>query len=180
MKEKAPKNSLGVYLTAANVSNVDIYAKTNIPTYDLSRLRSGEILTIPAARLYLISLVTLDPIGVVLIRVYPDLTLKTTQNPIEKHSLTPVGETLRLLEGHTIEKIAFKTGIELKRLRDLTRKPTTVITAHELYLIEMAIETDPGTLFLKLFEGICLNDTEIEKKLRAEERERSNRGKRKS
>ncbi len=180
MKEKAPKNSLGVYLTSINISSVDIYAKTNIPTYDLSRLRSGEILTIPAARLYLISLATRDPIGVVLKKVYPDLSLKTKQNPIEKHALNPVGEIFRLIEGHTIEKIAFKTGLELKRLRDLARKPTAVITAHELYLIEMAIDTDPGILFENLFKDLCLNSAEIEEKLRTEERARSNRGRQKN
>lgn len=180
MKEKAPENSLGVYLTAVNIANVDIYAKTNIPTSDLSRLRSGEILTIPAARLYLISLVTSDSIGIVLKKVYPNLGLKSKQDPAEKTTLTPVGKVMRTLEGYSLEKIAFKTGLELKRLRDLTRKPTTIVAAHELYLIELATETETGALFLELFKDLYLNDSETEERLRIQEREKSSRGKRRN
>lgn len=168
MKEIAPENFLGRYLTNSNLSNVEIYYKTGIPTTDLSRMRNGEISAIPALRLYLISLVTGDPMEVVLKQVYPNLTLVNTDNPISskiKTTTTPIGKVLFSLEEYTFETISYKTGIKISRLRNLATKETSIALSHQLYLIELATNRKPGALFNKLFENIKLNSETEQKRL---------------
>ncbi|MEJ2901676.1 hypothetical protein WAE58_04545 [Pedobacter panaciterrae] len=171
MKEIAPENSFGTYLTIKNISNVEIYSKTGIPVSDLSKMRNGEIKSIPAKRLYLISLISGDPIAATLEAVYPNLLLVHEIDPASnkiKATTTPVGSVLFSLEQHTFEIISYKTGIKLSRLRNLATKESAVILSHELYLIEMACNRKPGSLFDKLFKGLKLNSPTEQNRLQNE------------
>lgn len=171
VKEIAPENFLGRYLTNRNLSNVEIYCKTGIPTTDLSRMRNGEISAIPAVRLYLISLVTGDPMNVVLKEVYANLDLLHNDNPQSnkiKVTTTPIGKLLFSLEEYTLETISYKTGIKLSRLRNLATKETAVALSHQLYLIELAANLEAGSLFNKLFKDIKLNTDKEQKRLQEE------------
>jgi len=172
VKEIAPENFLGRYLTNKNLSNVEIYYKTGIPATDLSRMRNGEISAVPAHRLYLISLVTGDTMEVVLKEVFPNLTLIHTNNPLSskiKETTTPIGRTLFSLEEYTFEAISYKTGITISRLRNLATKETSIVLSHQLYLIELAANRKPGLLFNKLFENVKLNTETEQKRLQNED-----------
>lgn len=174
MKEKAPQNSLSIYLTNRNISNIDIYAKTGIPTSELSRLRSGKISAIPANKLYLISLVSKEPIGKIVETIYPKLKLtgKSANLQKPKGKFTKLGNLLisEYNEVNSLKSISLKTGIKLPRLNDLIKKDSAVILAHELYLIELAIGVKIGLYFNKLFSDLQLNDSDLEEKLKIEER----------
>jgi len=167
---------LGIYLTKKNISNIDIYVKTGIPTTDLSRLRSGQISSIPALRLYLISLVAEESIGYILKDIYPNLSLAKGYNklapltkPTKRTKLGTILDSL-LVSENTIELISKKTGIKLPRLKDLARKEETVILAHELYLIELATNQKIGTLFSVLYGSNILNTPEDQERMRSLER----------
>lgn len=178
LKEKAPENSLSIYLTNKNIGNIDIYAKTGIPTSELSRLRSGKISAVPANKLYLISLVSKEPIGKIVEAIYPKLKLagKNTVLRKPKGKFTNLGNLLisEHYEVNSLKSISAKTGIKLPRLTDLIKKDSAIILAHELYLIELAIGVTVGSYFNKLFSELQLNDREFEEKLRIDERAKKN------
>lgn len=176
MKEKAPENSLGIYLTNRKIGNIEIYAKTSIPTSDLSRLRSGKISSIPANKLYLISLVSEEPIGKIAEIIYPNLKLVSnrTSQQKSKEKFTTLGSLLISVhnEVNSLTSISLKTGIKLPRLKDLIKKESVVILAHELYLIELATEAKVGSYFERLFSGLQLNSSKMQENLKVEERNR--------
>lgn len=179
LKEKAPENLLGIYLTKKNISNIDIYAKTGIPTTDLSRLRSGQISSIPALKLYLISLVANESIDAIVKEIYPNLRLIESEKrltsitkPSKRTTLGSILDSL-LVSENTIELISKRTGIKLPRLKDLARKAETVILAHELYLIELATSQDAGALFNTLYRNNTLNSPEDQDSLKSLERSKS-------
>ena len=172
MKEIAPENSLGTYLTIKGISNIEIFSKTGIPLSDLSKMRNGEIASIPAKRLYLISLVSGDSIGEVLRATYPNLKLAHSDNPPSnkiKSTTTPVGKVLFSLEEHTFEIISYKTGIRISRLRNLATKDSAIIQSHQLYLVEQAANREAGSLFTELFGDLKLNSKAEQDRLQKEE-----------
>ncbi len=109
---------------------------------------------------------------VVLKQVYPNLKLVNSDNPLSnkiKPSTTSIGKILFSLEEYTFEIISHKTGIKINRLRNLATKETTILLSHQLYLIELATDRKPGTLFNKLFENINLNTESEQKRLQKED-----------
>jgi DNA-binding Xre family transcriptional regulator len=64
--------------------------------------------------------------------------------------MTKLGEFLASKSVNKSE-VSRKTGISKARLSELTTKPTARLQASELYLVAMAIGTDPGVLL----EYVC-------------------------
>ncbi|MBB3058275.1 hypothetical protein [Mucilaginibacter gotjawali] len=160
MKVEAPDNLLGPYLTNKGKDSVDIHGKTGIPIGSIRKMRSGETKAIPAIELYKISLVTKDAIGVVLKEIYPSLKLVQTDKVILtniKSDTTDLGKVIMHLEDYNLDNLAYRTGIKRGRLQRLTKLDSTKILSHELYLIEMASNKEPGELFISLFADIKLH-----------------------
>lgn len=59
--------------------------------------------------------------------------------------MTKLGEFL-VSKSVNKSEVSRKTGISKARLSELTTKPSARLQAGELYLIALAIGTDPGTL----------------------------------
>lgn len=171
-KSHIPANNLGPFLTSKNIASVDIYAKTGISTAELSQLRNGTIKGIEARKLYLIFLVGKIPMKDLLEGVYPDLKLKTVTNKSTKTDFLDMQDFFRFIEGNIIESLAERTGISIYRLKKIKHNKVNV-AAHELYLIELATRTKPGTLFNMLYKGLKLNTPEEEAQLRRLEKEKS-------
>ncbi len=160
MKVEAPGNLLGPYLTKKEKDSVDIHEKTGIPIGSIRKMRSGETRAIPAIELYKISLVTKDAIGVVLKEIYPVLKLASNDKFISnniKSDTTDLGKVLFSLEDYNLDNLAHRTGIKRDRLHRLTKLDSTKVQSHELYLIEIASNKEPGELFVKLFKNIKLS-----------------------
>jgi DNA-binding Xre family transcriptional regulator len=64
--------------------------------------------------------------------------------------MTKLGEYL-VSKSVNKSEVSRKTGISKARLSELTIKPTARLSANELYLIALAIGTDPGALL----EFVC-------------------------
>jgi DNA-binding Xre family transcriptional regulator len=64
--------------------------------------------------------------------------------------MTKLGEFLTLKSVNKSE-VSRKTGISKARLSELTTKPSARLLAKELYLVALAIGTDPG----ELLEFVC-------------------------
>tara|TARA_R110002096_G_scaffold419420_1_gene624063 strand:+ start:816 stop:1046 length:231 start_codon:yes stop_codon:yes gene_type:complete len=62
------------------------------------------------------------------------------------------------LAKRTVNKaeVSRRTGISKSRLTQLTSNDSAKLRADELYLIALAINTDPGEMFKELFEGLGL------------------------
>lgn len=163
LKVEAPDNLLGPYLTKKQKDSVGIHEKTGIPIGSIRKMRSGETKGIPAVELYKISLVTKDPIGVVLREIYPNLKLvridKLISNNI-KPDTTDLGKVIFSLGDYNLDNLAHKTGIKRDRLNRLTKLDSTKILSHELYLIEIASDKEPGELFINLFKYLKLDAKE--------------------
>jgi len=174
------ENSLGEYITKNNIAGIDIFAKTGIPTSDISAYKNGRTRPIPAERIYLLSLIAKESLKEFLLLIYPKIKLENTNKPdIKTSSLltTSFGRLINSLEDYTINTISHKTGITVKRLKDLSSKTTSIIWGHELLLIELATNVEPGTHFTELFGHLELNTPEVQEQLREEEKERSRRKK---
>jgi hypothetical protein len=176
------ENSLGDYIARKNIASIDIHVKTGIPTSDISRYKNGRTIPIPAERIYLISLIADEPLKDFLTKVYSTVKLQKTTNQVAStQSLltTPFGKLINSLDDNTFSNISYKTGIKVKRLKDLCSKETAIILGHELLLLELATNVEPGTYFVNLYGELTLNDEIIQEKLREEEKERSRRNKNK-
>ncbi|MET3606926.1 transcriptional regulator with XRE-family HTH domain [Mucilaginibacter rubeus] len=176
MKATAPGNEIGTIFFSQGISNIDVSVKTGIPTSELSRIRNGEIRAIAAFKFYLIALAIDTPINLFIENAYKNLRLaniKGSKSIIDGSKLTSLGAILRPYEETTLASIAFKTGIALKRLKDLSRKNSSIVLAYELFLIEMAIGEKPGFLFSKLFSHLELNSLERQNELRLKENQKT-------
>ncbi|HEK19363.1 MAG: hypothetical protein C0191_00370 [Mucilaginibacter sp.] len=157
MKEEAPDNLLGPYLTKKGKDSVDINKETGIPIGSIRKMRTGETKAIPAIELYKISKATKDAIHVVLNEVYPSLRLNKTDKFISsniKSHTTDLGKLIFSLEDYNLDNLAHRTGIKRGRLQRLTKLDSSKILSHELYLIEMASDKNVGELFELLFNNI--------------------------
>ncbi|WP_348082758.1 hypothetical protein [Mucilaginibacter sp.] len=159
MKLEAPDNFLGPYLTKKGKDSVEISEITGIPINSVRKMRSGETKAIPAIELYKISLFTKDLINQLLKEVYPNLKLdsidKVVSSKIRADS-TELGKIIFSLEDYDLSNLAYKTGIERDRLLRLTKLDSSKIQSHELYLIELASDKEPGELFANLFKDVTL------------------------
>jgi hypothetical protein len=160
LKLEAPENFLGPYLTKKEKDSVEISEITGIPINSVRKMRSGETRAIPAIELYKISLFTKDSINQVLKEVYPNLKLDSIDkivSPKIKTDSTELGKVIFSLEDYDLNNLAYKTGIGRGRLLRLTKLDSSKIQSHELYLIELASDKEPGELFANLFKDIKLN-----------------------
>lgn len=121
--------------------------------------------------MFLISLI--DGIGIkeILEGVYPTLKLKSVQ-PKQKVEFSSILDFFNYVEGNIVEYIAERTVITPYRLKRI-KLNKVIPSAHELYLIELATKTKPGTLFNLLYKDLKLNTPEIEVQLRLDEKLRS-------
>lgn len=174
MKEKLPENNLGTYLTRLEISNIEIYSKTGIPTVELSKLRSGRISRLSAKKLYLISLAIGKDIGYTLIEVFPNFAVSVAKpRKTDTKKYTEIGNYLNSIENDTIEVISNKTGITVSRLRDLKTKSKAIVLAEELYSLEIATSRNPGDLYKMIFASLKLNTKDEQTLLLKEEKERA-------
>ncbi|NQX38442.1 hypothetical protein SAMN05421820_101463 [Pedobacter steynii] len=165
-----PVNNLGPFLTAKKISNIDIHAKTGIPTVELSQLRSGDIETIRANKLFLIAKVGKIDIKDMLLGVYPELRLNSAEDI--KFDFQSISDFFNYVQKDVIQMIADKTGLAVYRIKKIKANKVNP-AAHELYLIELATKTKPGTLFNILFKDLQLNSSEEEANLRLLEKKKS-------
>ncbi|MBE9602959.1 hypothetical protein [Pedobacter sp. MC2016-24] len=117
--------------------------------------------------MFLISLI--DGIGIkeILEGVYPTLKLKSVQP--KKVELSSILDFFNFVEGGIVECIAERTGITPYRLKRIKHNKV-IPSTHELYLIELATKTKPGTLFNLRYKDLKLNTPEIEAQLRLDEK----------
>lgn len=176
MKITAPGNDIGKIFVSEGISNIDVSVKTDIPSYQISRIRNGETLAIEADKFYLISLAIDIPIDIFLKRAYNNLSLISEgviSQQTKPSALTSLGAILKPYEDNSLKGISLKTGITLKRLKDLSGKKTAKVLAYELYLIEMACGQKAGTFFKELFNDLQLNSLDKQNELRVKEIERN-------
>lgn len=155
-----PSNNFGAYLTRLNIDSIDVANVTNIPVSDIRKMRSGEIKAIPAYRANLISKFILG-IQDFLINVYPNIELVTPDKPaINNDQYSELGRSIMELEDNTPQIIAYKTGLDINRLKRLLKLPVEKINTHELYLIELSANIEIGLKFNELFgESYSCNNT---------------------
>lgn len=184
-KKKLPQNELGAYLGRKNISDKEIYAKTDIIPSELSKLKSGSITRLAAKKLYQISLAVGDDIQETIketiLKVMPEIATvsvdKKNVSSYNSSTLTELGELLFSMEviENTKEIISLKTKIKLNRLRDLTSKENFILQAFELVLIEHATKKESGILFKILFKNVKLNPPEVQEKRHEEQRRRNSK-----
>lgn len=174
IKDNAPENNLGSFLTLKGIHSIDIYALTSIPTPELSLLRKGDIKSISADKLYLIAKVGKIDIKEMLEGVYPNLKLKPIKPKQKKIEFESLLEFFSYVEEDIVEYISQRSGITIYRVKRIKHQKVTP-TAHELYLIELATKTKPGTLFKTLYKKLKLNTPEVEAQLRLDEKARSSK-----
>jgi hypothetical protein len=173
-KVDTPINNLGPFLTSINISSIDIHGKTGIPTDELSKLRKGAIKTISAEKLFLISLINKIGIKKMLEGVYPSLKLRPTSSNLKGTKFDSIQDFFNYVEVDVIKMISETTGIAPYRLKKIKYNKVAPL-AHELYLIEIATKTTPGTLFNILYKDLNLNSPQEEALLRKLEKEKSNK-----
>ncbi|MBT2560090.1 hypothetical protein J7E50_02495 [Pedobacter sp. ISL-68] len=169
-----PKNDLGPFLTLKDITSIDIHAKTGISTIELSQLRKGSIKSIGAQKLFLIAKAGGIEIKEMLENVYPQLKLR---REITKTKITEFDDFkgfFEYIQGDAIQEIADKTGLTPYRLKNIKNNKVNPL-AHELYLIELATKTKPGTLFNVLYKDLELNTSEEEARLRLLEKNKSSK-----
>lgn len=174
-KVNIPVNNLGSYLTKNDKLNIDIYARTQISTVELSKLRSGLIKSLDARKLFLIIKAAELNIEDALIQIYPNLKL-TSKDGKASSVFNNLYDFFEVIEKYTLQKVASDTGISIVRLRNIKNNKVHPL-AHELFLIELATDTKPGTLFKVLFGKVKLSSKELEMQLRTEEKIRSSKRK---
>jgi DNA-binding Xre family transcriptional regulator len=167
-------NNLGPFLTLKGVSNINIYAKTGIPTSELSLLRSGDIKKIAADKLFLIAKVGKIGIDEMLLGVYPDLKLKAIPAKPKRTDFADMHDFFSYVGDDNIQYVSVRTGITPYRLKNI-RRNSVKSAAHELYLIELATKTKLGTLFNMLYKDLELNSPEEEARLRKLEKAKSSK-----
>jgi hypothetical protein len=140
-----------------------IYTKQ--PKYQfrvLGKCEAAKQKQFPAIELYKIALFTRDAIGLVLREIYPNLRLVNTDKvslSTRKSDYSDLGKMIFSLEDYNLDNLAFRTGIKRDRLQRLTKLDSTKIQSHELYLIEIASNKQPGELFMCLFKDVKLIST---------------------
>lgn len=168
LKAKIPENSLGSYLTQIDWGSSEIERITGIPVSDIRKMRSFDIEAIPAYRLFLISLALSLPISEVLKNVYPLLKLSNTTKPVSrkiKESTSQIGKIIFNLEEFNLDILAHKTGLKRDRLQRLTNLDRDKIDAHELFLIEMASDSELGSLFTELYGDLKLSQAQEKERM---------------
>lgn len=173
MASRIPHNNLNSFLTKRNIANVDIHAKTGIPTVEISKLRNGLIKKIGAKKLFLIILSIGEDIGNVIEEIYPNLSLVNIEPEVKISKQTVLGKFFDTVEDNTIKIISYKTGITIERLKALKSKSNAVPLAHELFLIELATLQINGSLFNLLFNEVKLNTPQEQQRLREIEKAKS-------
>jgi hypothetical protein len=175
-------NSLGGYIIRNKIPSIEIHVMTSIPTPEISRCKNGQTELIAAEKIYLFWLVAKElfdePLKDFLPKIYPLVNLKNSDKPETINTpmtRTPFGRLLNGLEEHTLHAIAYKTGITIKRLKDLSSKPTAIIWGHELFLIELASDAEFGECFNGLFGNLKLNSLVEREDLREKERLRGSK-----
>ncbi|WP_214228005.1 hypothetical protein [Pedobacter sp. B4-66] len=173
-KVDIPKNSLGSYLTSKGISSIDIHAKTGIPAVELSQLRNGLIKGISGKKLFLIVKAADLYMDEALKQVYPDLKLVIQDQKSLETSIDTMKDFFDSIEENTLQIVANKTKIPITRLKNIKANKVNLL-AHELYLIELATKTNPGTLFHMLYQDLKLTTPEEEAWLRKEEKIRGSK-----
>ena len=125
--------------------------KSNISKGQISKLKNGSIEKLSAETFYLLIKAFGDDFATALIIVYPHLknNILKQHKPKDRNAF---GLLMKQYESsnNTIEEIAAKTGIQEVRLFELYFRKGG-LQAHELLLIEKAIEKKPGELFEELY-----------------------------
>lgn len=177
MASRIPDNNLNSFLTKRNIANIEIHAKTGIPTVEISKLRNGLIKKVSAKKLFLILLSIGENIEDVAEEIYPNLSLINIKPEVKISKQTMLGRFLDSVEENTIKIISFKTGITAQRLKSLKLKSNAIPLSHELLLIELATKQKPGSLFKLLYKDLVLNTPKEQEKLREIEKSKSSKRK---
>lgn len=152
---------LGVYLHKCFVVKAQISRKTNISEARLSLLSNSATARIYAQEFYLIALAIDADIDLMAQEVFPDAKLIAVKKGLTSgdkgiKELTSFGVFLnsRLNNQITISK---KTGISESRLSSLSNEQTAGLLGEELYLISLALNTNPSISWNELYRDLRLN-----------------------
>lgn len=147
-------------MAGLKTSGTDICAKTGLNKSELSKLSSGTITRITAAKFFSIYKAVEDEIKSdlkgMLEKAFQTITLVADwQNYVKnkkfENTSTPIG-LIFLREENSRAILAAKTKITVNRLRELSNNSNAELLAVELYLFEKAFNKEHGTLFKELFE----------------------------
>lgn len=152
---------LGVYLHKCFAVKAQISRKTNISEARLSLLSNSATARIYAQEFYLIALSIDADIDLMAHEVFQDAQLiapnkyvNSTEKGIKELTNFGVFLTSRLNNQSTISK---KTGIAESRLSSLSNEQTAGLLGEELYLISLALNTNPSTSWNELYGVLKLN-----------------------
>lgn len=138
-------------LQELNWQDKELVLKSTISKGQISKLKNGAIEKLSAETFYLLVKAFGDEFATALTVVYPDLK-NNKLNPYKPKDRNSFGVLMRKYEtsNNTIEEIAAKTGIQEVRLFELYFR-NGGLQAHELILIEKAIDKKLGELFEELY-----------------------------
>lgn len=128
----------------------ELAEKSRISQGQISKLKRGKIEKLSAELFYKIYTAFGDSCKSAMKIVYPDLKLKL--HPYKPKPRNKFGKFMETLEinRNSIEEIAVKTGISEYRLKELYYR-NAALEAHELLLIEKAVNKNPGEMFEEMF-----------------------------
>ena len=153
---------LGIYLHKCFAVKAQISRKTNISEARLSLLSNSLKARIYAQEFYLIALAIDADIDHMAYEVFQDTKLIEVKKDASSgdkgtKELTKFGIFLnsRLNNQTTISK---KTGISESRLSSLSNEQTAGLLGEELYLITLALNTNPSNTWNELYKDLQLNN----------------------
>lgn len=154
-KRPEPEHKLKEYLDSKKESDIDLIASTGMGKSIISKLKSFDT-TLSAERLYIISKVYKDELENTITSIYPDLILPKKPKKDFNEKRTPLENILLPLpkDHMSLEEMSYLTDIDIERLKEILSKPTVVISASELILLEKVKNLKAGTLFKAVFGHI--------------------------
>lgn len=148
VKRIEPKHKLKEYLDSKSDSKIDLYKSSGIKAPDITKLKNFSTI-LSAERLTLLTKVFSDDLEFVIDAVFPDLQLPNKPEKDFKKERTILENTLFPLpqDYMSLEEMSYLTDIDIDRLKEIIDKPTVVISASELILLEKVKKLSKGRLF---------------------------------
>lgn len=147
-KRIEPQHKLKEYLASKKNSNIDFNLSTGMGKSIVSKLNNHST-TLSAERLYLIIKTYSDRFEEAMDLIYPNLELPIKRSKTFENNRTILEDILFPLPKNymPLEEISYKTDIDIERLKEILTKPTVVVSASEMILLEKVKNIKKGSLF---------------------------------
>ncbi|MCW2263128.1 MULTISPECIES: hypothetical protein [Sphingobacterium] len=154
IKRTEPQHKLREYLETKKHFKYDLSESTGIKKPDLTKLKNFDTI-LSAERFSIITNFYLDNFENTIDTIFPDLQLPIKESKDFKNERSELENSI--FQYHpdymSIEEISYLTDIDIDRLKEIISKPTVIISASELILLEKVKKFKKGFLFKIKFKN---------------------------